>query len=127
MKNKQTVYLFTHVDCFERIVLEAMIPFERTFRTTDTNKLQICEKLCIAEGDKCQTYSLGISVKGNGTCQLSAHKIDLSTGRRPAGTVYDPDFDIYQRKENCGVADIGSSPPQPGGILFINKFKIRKL
>ncbi|XP_037050767.1 uncharacterized protein LOC119084803 [Bradysia coprophila] len=103
-------------DCFERIVLEAMIPFDRTFRTTDTNKKQICEKLCIAEGDKCQTYSLGISVKGNGTCQLSSNKIDLSTGRRPSGTLYDPDFDIYQRKENCGNYDTTSSPPLPGGF-----------
>lgn len=42
----------------------------------------------------------------------------MSTGRRPAGTVYDPDFDIYQRKENCGIDDVvASNPPQPGGIL----------
>lgn len=64
-------------------------------------------------------FLLGKSVKGNGTCQLSSSKIDLSTGRRPAGTIYDPDFDIYQRKENCGIDDIASSPPQPGGTLKI--------
>lgn len=57
MKNRLSLYT---LDCFERIVIQAMIPFERTFRTTDTNQLQICERLCIAEGDKCQTYSLGI-------------------------------------------------------------------
>lgn len=106
----------SHIDCFERVAIEAMIPFERTFRSTDTNQITICEKLCIGEGDKCQTYSIGISVNGNGTCQLSSSRIDRSTGRRPAGTVYDPAFDIYQRKENCGIEDTASSPPFPGGI-----------
>lgn len=64
-------------------------------------------------------FHSGKSVKGNGTCQLSSSRIDLSTGRRPAGTFYDPDFDIYQRKENCGIDDVTSSPPQPGGTFTV--------
>lgn len=91
-------------DCFERLVLEATIPFERTFRTTDTNSVRVCENLCIAEGDKCQSFALGIHSKGNGTCQLSSIRIDQLSGRRPIGTVYDPDFDIYQRQLNCGIS-----------------------
>lgn len=46
-------------DCFERIALEAMLPFEKTFLTIDINSLRICKEKCIQEGDKCQTISFG--------------------------------------------------------------------
>lgn len=78
-----------------------MIPFERSFRTQETNSVRICENLCLSEGERCQSFSLGVHKKGNGTCQLSSIRIDPTTGRRPAGTIYDPDFDIYQRQTNC--------------------------
>lgn len=92
-------------DCFTRIYAEAMIPPERTFRTSDTNSIHVCQDLCAAEGVRCQSFSLGISPLGNGTCQLSAERISENAGRRPRGTIYDPDFNLYQRKENCGVDD----------------------
>lgn len=96
-----------------------MIPFDRTFRTTDTNSIRECENLCKAEGDECQTFSLGIHNKGNGTCQLSSKRIDVTTGRRPAGTVYDPDFDIYQRQINCGLDETYS--PSPSKFITIHQ------
>lgn len=89
-----------HLDCFERLVLEAMIPFDRTLRTIDTNSIRECESQCKSEGERCQAFALGIDAKGNGTCQLTGTRIDITTGRRPAGTLYDPIFDIYQRR-NC--------------------------
>lgn len=46
-------------DCFERVALEAMLPFEKTFLTVDINSLRICKEKCIQEGDKCQTISFG--------------------------------------------------------------------
>lgn len=92
-----------------------MIPFERTFRVVETNVIRECENLCKAEADRCQSFALGIAPKGNGTCQLSSIRIDPTTGRRPAGTVYDPDFDIYQRQLNCGINEpVG----KPGKIRF---------
>ncbi|XP_055917150.1 uncharacterized protein LOC129949610 isoform X2 [Eupeodes corollae] len=87
-------------DCFERIALEAMLPFEKTFRTEDTNSLMACKEMCIRAGDNCQAISFGVHRRGNGTCQLSSEKID-STGSRPPGTIFDPDFDLYARKTNC--------------------------
>ena len=99
------------LDCFERLALEAMIPFDRVFRTIDTNSVRECERLCAAEGDKCQSFSLGIGkANGNGTCQLSSIRVEKS-GRRPIGTLYDPDFDLYQRQLNCGIEDANIGDP----------------
>ncbi|XP_053691927.1 uncharacterized protein LOC128740411 [Sabethes cyaneus] len=103
-------------DCFERIALGAMLPFEKTFRNSDTNSLKICETLCLNDKE-CQTFAFGISGRGNGTCQLSANIID-ATNSRPVGTVFDPDFDLYARKYNCFLDTGGPSnpPPRPGGL-----------
>lgn len=46
-------------DCFVRIALGAMMPFENTFRNVDTNLLKNCEELCSTEGPKCQTFAFG--------------------------------------------------------------------
>ncbi|XP_037942015.1 extensin-like [Teleopsis dalmanni] len=88
------------LDCFERIALEAMLPFEKTFRTEDTNSLKMCKDKCLQAGEKCQAISFGVHRRGNGTCQLSTQKYSL-TGGRPSGIIYDPDFDLYARKTNC--------------------------
>ncbi|XP_067632029.1 uncharacterized protein [Eurosta solidaginis] len=87
-------------DCFERIALEAMLPFEKTFRTEDTNSLKMCKEKCIQAGEKCQSISFGVHRRGNGTCQLSTEKYSASGGR-PSGVIFDPDFDLYIRKTNC--------------------------
>lgn len=59
----------------------------------------------------CYKYIIRIHIRGNGTCQLSSEIID-ATRSRPIGTIFDPDFDIYARRNNCF-----SDPqvPQPGG------------
>ncbi|GAB0088372.1 uncharacterized protein DMENIID0001_027770 [Sergentomyia squamirostris] len=103
-------------DCFERIALGAMMPFDSTFRNTDTNLLRTCEELCAREGSKCQTFAFGIHPRGNGTCQLSSKRIDSSKSR-PVGTIFDPDFDMYARKENClPTPGTTSQLPFPGGF-----------
>lgn len=96
-----------------------MIPPERTFRTSDTNSVRVCQELCANEGDRCQSFSLGISALGNGTCQLSAERISENAGRRPRGTLYDPDFNLYQRKVNCGD---DNDSTRPTSELFVNVF-----
>ncbi|XP_058058365.1 uncharacterized protein LOC131209333 [Anopheles bellator] len=101
-------------DCFERIALGAMLPFEKTFRNSDTNSLKICETLCLNDKE-CQTFAFGISGRGNGTCQLSANTID-ATKSRPVGTIFDPDFDLYTRKYNCFLDGPTNPPPKPGGL-----------
>ncbi|KFB44901.1 hypothetical protein ZHAS_00012813 [Anopheles sinensis] len=106
-------------DCFERIALGAMLPFEKTFRNSDTNSLKICETLCLNDKE-CQTFAFGISGRGNGTCQLSANTID-ATNSRPVGTIFDPDFDLYARKYNCFLDGPTNPPPRPGGLgIFPN-------
>lgn len=114
------LYYFLFLDCFERIALGAMLPFEKTFRTTDTNSLRVCEDLCSIEGPKCQTYALGIHLRGNGTCQLSSEIID-STRARPVGTIFDPDFDLYARRANCIMEGLNNNQetPRPGGLFNI--------
>lgn len=71
----------------------------------------------MAEGKRCQSFALGISSvgSGNGTCQLSSERIYDSASRRPRNTIYDPDFDLYQRKENCGISDNNEMPPKDEG------------
>jgi hypothetical protein len=49
---------FPFSDCFERIALGAMLPFEKTFRNSDTNSLRICENICMMD-KKCNTFSFG--------------------------------------------------------------------
>uniref|UniRef100_A0A182NBM5 Apple domain-containing protein n=1 Tax=Anopheles dirus TaxID=7168 RepID=A0A182NBM5_9DIPT len=106
-------------DCFERIALGAMLPFEKTFRNSDTNSLKICETLCLNDKE-CQTFAFGISGRGNGTCQLSSRTID-ATKSRPVGTIFDPDFDLYARKYNCFLDGPTNPPPRPGGLgIFPN-------
>lgn len=91
-----------------------MIPPNRTFRTSETNSVRVCKELCISEGARCQSFALGISSNGggNGTCQLSSDRIFENAGRRPRNTIYDPDYNLYQRKENCFVQDNNEMPPK---------------
>lgn len=96
-----------------------MIPPERTFRTSDTNSVRVCQDLCAAEGERCQSFSLGISARGNGTCQLSGERISENAGRRPRGTLYDPDFNLYQRRANCEGNENDSTRPT-GECVAIN-------
>lgn len=91
-----------------------MIPPTRTFRQTDTNSLNICRGQCIEEGKRCQSFALGVNAQsgGNGTCQLSSERVFEYAGRRPRNTIYDPNFNLYQRKENCGINDNNNMPPK---------------
>ncbi|XP_039501919.1 uncharacterized protein LOC120458367 isoform X1 [Drosophila santomea] len=105
-------------DCFERIALEAMLPFEKTFRTEDTNSLKMCKEKCLQAGEKCQAISFGVHRRGNGTCQLSSEQYGSGGAGRPGGVIFDPDFDLYTRKTNCfDLSDnsIAAGPqPVPG-------------
>ncbi|EDW02729.1 GH22146 [Drosophila grimshawi] len=113
-------------DCFERIALEAMLPFEKTFRTEDTNSLKMCKEKCLQAGEKCQAISFGVHRRGNGTCQLSSEQYGNAGGAsgRPGGVIFDPDFDLYARKTNCfDLSDnsIGApSSPISTGVTPVN-------
>lgn len=98
-----------------------MIPPSRAFRTTETNSLNICRGQCIEEGSRCQSFALGINAKsgGNGTCQLSSERVFENAGRRPRNTVYDPNFNLYQRKENCGTNDNNDMPSKLEGKVML--------
>lgn len=54
MKTKKTFF----ADCFERIALGAMLPFDKTFRKTDTNVLDKCLNLCLNDVE-CVTFAFG--------------------------------------------------------------------
>lgn len=105
----------TKLECFTRIYKEAMIPPNRVFRTSETSSIRICKEQCIEEGMRCQSFALGISTQsGNGTCQLSSERVFENAARRPRNTIYDPDFNLYQRMENCGEqTNNGMMPAQP--------------
>lgn len=97
-----------------------MIPPNRAFRTSETNSVSACRGQCIEEGKRCQSFALGISPQsgGNGTCQLSSERVFEGAGRRPRNTIYDPNFDLYQRKENCGINDNNDMPPRIEGKII---------
>lgn len=44
--------------CFERIAIGAMLPFEKTFRRSDTNQLDVCTNLCLTDAE-CMTFAFG--------------------------------------------------------------------
>lgn len=52
-------FQFHVLDCFDRIALEAMLPFEKAFRTEDTNSLKVCKDKCIQAGEKCNLIAFG--------------------------------------------------------------------
>lgn len=52
------IFLLIISDCFERIALGAMLPFEKTFRNSDTNSLKVCENLCLNDKE-CLTFAFG--------------------------------------------------------------------
>ncbi|XP_068143967.1 uncharacterized protein [Drosophila tropicalis] len=97
-----------------------MLPFEKTFRTEDTNSLKMCKEKCLQAGEKCQSISFGVHRRGNGTCQLSSEQYGNGNGNggssgRPGGVIFDPDFDLYTRKTNCfDLSDNSIAHPDPG-------------
>ncbi|XP_033252132.1 leucine-rich repeat extensin-like protein 3 [Drosophila miranda] len=91
--------------------MEAMLPFEKTFRTEDTNSLKMCKEKCLQAGE---AISFGVHRRGNGTCQLSSEQYGSGGGRRPGGVIFDPDFDLYTRKTNCLDLSDNSIAPGPG-------------
>lgn len=105
-------------DCFQRVVLEAMLPEDKVYRTTETNSVRACQDQCTGDGDRCQAFAIGISKAGNGTCQLAAEPAIESGERRPKGTVYDPSFDIYNRKKHCFPVN-DNVIPTGGKSIFI--------
>lgn len=113
--------LFEESLCFARIYKEAMIPSNRVFRTSETNSLQVCREQCMQEGKRCQSFALGINAQsgGNGTCQLSSERVFENAARRPRNTIYDPNFNLYQRKENCGI-NSSDMPPKIEGEFFLH-------
>lgn len=93
-----------------------MIPPNRVFRNSETSSFLLCKSQCISEGIRCQSFALGISSEnGNGTCQLSSERVFEIAGRRPRNTIYDPQFNLYQRKENCNDPDKIEMPPKNEG------------
>lgn len=97
-----------------------MIPPTRVFRTSETSSIQMCKGQCIEEGMRCQSFALGIStLSGNGTCQLSSERVFENGGRRPRNTIYDPEFNLYQRIENCYGEN--GAPSKPDGSLLRQK------
>lgn len=109
-------------DCFQRVVLEAMFPGDKVYRNIETNSVRMCQDYCASDGDRCQAFAIGISTAGNGTCQLSAESATESGERRPKGTIYDPSFDIYNRKKHClPMGHENAIPSAIGGerLLFI--------
>ncbi|XP_060655829.1 uncharacterized protein LOC132791066 isoform X1 [Drosophila nasuta] len=130
-------------DCFERVALEAMLPFEKTFRTDDTNSLKTCKEKCLQAGEKCQAISFGVHRRGNGTCQLSSEQYGnggangggggggggdgAQYSTRPSGIIFDPDFDLYARKTNCfdlsdnSIGQLDGAPsPISTGVTPVN-------
>lgn len=114
------MYVLHIAECFTRIYKEAMISPDRVFRSSETNSLQVCREQCMEEGIRCQSFALGINLSsgGNGTCQLSKERAFEIAGRRPRNTIYDPNFNLYQRKENCGTDDNNGKPPKLEGKPF---------
>lgn len=87
-----------------------MLPQNWVIDVIETNAVNECERYC-RKNKNCRTFALGISFKGNGTCQLSGKEIN-KTNTRPKGTIFDPDFDLYTQRLNCGIAN--DDIPQPG-------------
>lgn len=77
----------------------------------------------MSESSRCQSFALGISTHGggNGTCQLSGIRLSgiPTNERRPRNTIYDPEYNIYQRKENCRIQDNNEMPPKEEGKLLL--------
>lgn len=116
------------IDCFQRVILEAMLPDDKVYRTIETNSVRACQDYCAAEGDRCQSFSIGISQGGNGTCQLAKTPATESGDRRPKGTIYDPSFDIYNRKKNCFPVN-NNAIPTDGKMycFFIQQYLVIKM
>lgn len=55
---KSDLLRFLLTDCFERIALGAMLPFDKTFRKSETNVLDKCLNLCLNDAE-CVTFAFG--------------------------------------------------------------------
>ncbi|XP_057670153.1 uncharacterized protein LOC130902222 [Diorhabda carinulata] len=93
----------TKIDCYERIAIGQRLNSSNIYKIFKYKTVNECKKECSEENAACKSFSFGISVKGNGSCELGSITIKETGDLKPAGTVSDVDFDLYIKKTGCTV------------------------
>ncbi|KAF5304702.1 hypothetical protein FQA39_LY09479 [Lamprigera yunnana] len=88
-------------DCYERLALGQKLKPQDVDKKLEISTVLDCQLSCTEEGDKCRTFSFGIGVKGNATCELSGVVIKETPDLKPIGTVSDVEYDLYIKKIGC--------------------------
>ncbi|GJQ86810.1 hypothetical protein Trydic_g5597 [Trypoxylus dichotomus] len=88
-------------DCYERLAVGQRLDKKDVYQEADLKTVKRCEMECTRDKEKCRSFSFGIGVKGNASCQLSSHVVKETVDLKPVGTIDDTDFDLYIKKMGC--------------------------
>ncbi|KAF5304804.1 hypothetical protein FQR65_LT07821 [Abscondita terminalis] len=88
-------------DCYERLALGQKLKPQDVDKKLEVTTVQECQMACTEEEEKCRSFSFGIGVKGNGTCELSRTTIKETPDLKPIGTITEVDYDLYIKKLGC--------------------------
>ncbi|KAK4885792.1 hypothetical protein RN001_002063 [Aquatica leii] len=98
-------------DCYERLALGQKLKPQDVDKKLEVTTVQECQLACTEEDEKCRSFSFGIGVKGNATCELTRIVIKETPELKPIGTLSDIEYDLYIKKLGCKLV-IPQSPTQ---------------
>nr|XP_022915111.1 uncharacterized protein LOC111425362 [Onthophagus taurus] len=88
-------------DCYERIAIGQKINEKNVSRKAHSKTFMECQMECTNDGEKCKSFSYGVGVKGNSTCEISSTEIKQTPTKNLEGTTIETDYDLYVRKVDC--------------------------
>ncbi|CAH1364600.1 unnamed protein product [Tenebrio molitor] len=97
-------------DCYERLAIGQRHSPKDIYKTSHVTTVLECQLFCTKEKEFCRSFSFGIGVKGNASCELSNDPVKETADLKPIGTKADTDFDLYIKKLGCTLVIDKNNP-----------------
>ncbi|XP_008195826.1 uncharacterized protein LOC663405 [Tribolium castaneum] len=97
-------------DCYERLAIGQRHNPKDVYKTSQVTTVLECQLFCTKEKELCKSFSFGIGVKGNASCELSNDTIKETADLKPIGTKADTEFDLYIKKLGCTLVIDKNNP-----------------
>ncbi|XP_063918862.1 uncharacterized protein LOC135134174 isoform X1 [Zophobas morio] len=97
-------------DCYERLAIGQRHNSKDIYKTSHVTTVLECQLFCTEEKETCKSFSFGIGVKGNASCELSRNSIKETADLKPIGTKTDTDYDLYIKKLGCTLVIDKNNP-----------------
>ncbi|XP_044265917.1 uncharacterized protein LOC123012157 [Tribolium madens] len=97
-------------DCYERLAIGQRHNPKDIYKTSQVTTVLECQLFCTKEKELCKSFSFGIGVKGNSSCEISNDTIKETADLKPIGTKADTEFDLYIKKIGCTLVIDKNNP-----------------